>query len=76
MPCRDYRDDEDRASNRSQRDMLARIACKAMYELERQGVADFLLLQDDEVREWWTQHKLDDAAAMSTEKAMNERGHK
>ena len=63
MPCRDYRDDDDNRANRERRDMLARIACKAMTELERQGVADFLLLQDDEVREWWTQHKLDDAKA-------------
>ena len=64
MPCRDYGYEEQEAGNRKKRaDMLARIACKAMTELERQGVADFLLLQDDEVRKWWTQHKIDDAKA-------------
>ena len=65
MPCRDYRDDEDTVSNRKQRDMLARIACKAMAELEKQGTAEFLLISDAEVREWWTQHKIDDAKAQA-----------
>lgn len=38
-------------------DKLARIACKAMTELVEQGKADFLVLRDDEVREWWEQHQ-------------------
>ena len=64
MPCRDYGyEDQARADRKKRADMLARIACKAMTELEKHGNADFLLLQDDEVREWWTQHKIDDAAA-------------
>ena len=39
-----------------QNDRLARIACKAMQELVKQGKADFLLLQDEEVRDWWEKH--------------------
>jgi len=65
MPCRDYRDDDDNRENRKRRDMLARIACKAMTELEKQGTAEFLLISDEEVREWWTQHKIDDAKAQA-----------
>ena len=65
MPCRDYRDDEDIRSNRKHRDMLARIACKAMTELEKQGTAEFLLISDEEVRTWWEQHKIDDAKAQA-----------
>ena len=64
MPCRDYGYEEEQAHNRKKRmDMLARIACKAMTELEKNGNADFLSLQDDEVREWWAQHQIDDAKA-------------
>lgn len=63
MPCRDYEDDNGYGFSsvqldrlRSQNDRLARIACKAMTELAKDGRADFLLLADDEVREWWTAH--------------------
>lgn len=63
MPCRDYNEIDEQVFARQQRDKLARIACKALTELEDQGVADFLLLKDDEVREWWEQHKIDDARA-------------
>jgi hypothetical protein len=71
MPCRDYEDDhrvhdaydsEIRALKK-QNDRLARIACKAMTELEKDGHADFLLLEDDEVRTWWAKHKEADAKA-------------
>jgi len=65
MPCRDYQSDV--PDFREQRDRLARIACKALTELERQGSADFLLLQDEEVRKWWEQHKIDDAKAAEKE---------
>lgn len=41
-------------------DKLARIACKAMEELVSQGKADFLLLRDTEVLDWWTKHQEDD----------------
>lgn len=43
--------------------MLARLACTAMNELERQGTQDFVLLKNEELRTWWEQHKIDDAAA-------------
>lgn len=66
MPCQDYGSNDysytDFALKR-RADMLARIACKAMTELERQGTQDFLLLRDEEVRVWWEQHKIDDARA-------------
>jgi len=68
MPCQSYEDDWDRGSDerkirelKAQCDRLARIACKAMTELERNEVEDLLLLQDDEVRTWWKKHKEDDA---------------
>lgn len=77
MPCRDYPSDSwgdnshstweyNRLKERA--DMLARIACKAMAELERQGTGDFLLLGDEEVRKWWEQHKIDDAKAAAERK--------
>lgn len=61
MPCRDYESDSWGVSRsapnlKGQMDKLARIACKAMTELVEQGKADFLLIRDDEVREWWIQH--------------------
>ena len=68
MPCRDYDtrwDDTWKASYDSEAkikemkkhsDKLARIACKAMDELVKSGYADFLLLKDDEVREWYEAH--------------------
>lgn len=63
MPCRDYDTTYDSGSSYSEQqlkqqcDRLARIACKAMEALEKDGHADFLLLKDDEVREWWNKHK-------------------
>lgn len=62
MPCRDYSSDNWGVSNsapklKAQMDKLARIACKAMEALEKDGRADFLLLEDDEVRDWWLEHK-------------------
>jgi hypothetical protein len=38
-------------------DLLARVACRALTELEDNGIADFLLLRDDETREFWEKHK-------------------
>ena len=69
MPCRDYEDDyrvHDTSYERNlkdQNDRLARIACKAMTALEEAGQEDFLLLKDEEVREWWAKHKEADAKA-------------
>jgi uncharacterized protein YcaQ len=62
MPCRDYESDNwDYSSEnrqlKEQADKLARIACKAMSALEENGIEDFLILKDNEVAEWWAQHK-------------------
>jgi len=64
MPCMSYDNQWDSGSDqrkikelKKQCDMLARIACKALTELEKNEVEDLLLLQDDEVRNWWTAHK-------------------
>lgn len=58
MPCTDggvpY---ENSSSSRNREDRLARIACAAMSALEELGKEDFLLLKNDEVREWWAAHK-------------------
>lgn len=68
MPCQSYDSSWDNGSNerkirelKKQADMLARIACKALTELEKNEIEDMLLLRDDEVRAWWKQHKEDDA---------------
>ena len=42
------------------KDMTA-FAIAAMNELERDGKADFLLLKHDNLREWWTGHKAEEA---------------
>ena len=82
MPCRDYEDDRsyhdydsEVRSLRKQNDRLARIACKAMTTLEELEKEDFLLLKDEEVREWWKKHKEADAkaAAARAEKERRER---
>jgi hypothetical protein len=60
MPCRDYESDngyEMREHYKEQCDKLARIACAAMEELERQGKEDFLILKNEEVGHWWAAHK-------------------
>ena len=65
MPCQSYDSswdshDSDRDKIRElkkQADMLARIACKALTELEDNKIEDLLLLKDDEVRVWWAAHK-------------------
>jgi len=82
MPCRSYEDDyrsgeptdswqykELKANN----DKLARIACKAMTELENNRIEDLLLLRDDEVREWWAKHKEADRKAREKEQRKQER---
>ena len=71
MPCRDYysdswtssRSDASEKRLKAQADKLARIACKALQALEDMGKEDFLLLKDDEVRDWWKAHKIADAQA-------------
>jgi hypothetical protein len=70
MPCRDY--ETQWASNSSDyeirklkasADKLARIACRALDALTEAGKADFLLLKDDETREWWVAHQEADRRA-------------
>lgn len=70
MPCMDYDSRWASSSNdgeirklKQQNDRLARIACKAMTELVKSGHADFVVLKDDEVREWWEKHQEDDRKA-------------
>lgn len=73
MPCRDYESSYNTGPSlteqrlKEQCDRLARIACKAMTELEKDGHADFLLLKDDEVRDWWLKHKEADRKRMEEE---------
>lgn len=77
MPCQSYDDnwrsyDSDRnkiKELKSQADMLARIACKALQALEDMGTEDFILLKDDEVRTWWAEHKEADRKARAAEEA-------
>ena len=61
MPCRDYYSDDahdwHREAYKAQCDKLARIACAAMTELEQVGKAEFLVLRNEEVRDWWEEHK-------------------
>ena len=78
MPCKDYEDHYYRVGNsdetnkvREQNDRLARIACAAMTELEHNGIAEGILLRNDEVRTWWEAHKIADAKARA-EKAKKE----
>jgi len=69
MPCQSYDSSWDSGNDdrrkirelKKQADMLARIACKALTELEANKIEDMLLLRDDEVRVWWKKHKEDDA---------------
>jgi hypothetical protein len=78
MPCRSYEDDHHSGSPTDSwqyrelkeiNDRLARIACKAMTELVEQGKADFLVLRDDELREWWEKHQEADRKARKAEEA-------
>lgn len=65
MPCRDYESDawgnssstRETAKLKNQADKLARFACAAMDELEANGIAEVLLLKNDELRAWWVEHK-------------------
>lgn len=40
-------------------DQLAGIAHLAMQTLEENNIADFVLLKHDDVRDWWTERKLE-----------------
>lgn len=75
MPCRDYQSDSYSSPTstwqyremKDRADMLARIACAAMTELENNSISEVLLLKNDEVREWWGQHKEADRKAREQE---------
>jgi hypothetical protein len=76
MPCMSYESDWARDSGynevkriKKEADRLARIACQAMQALEDMGHADFLLLKDTEVREWWVAHKEADRKAREAAEA-------
>ena len=80
MPCRDYGSDDVSPTDswqyrdlKERADMLARIACKAMTELENNKIEDLLLLRDDEVRTWWAKHKEADRKAREKEQRKQER---
>ena len=62
MPCYDgsgpsYSDTFEMQQMKARNDLLARVACRALTELEDNGIADLLLLRDDETREFWIKHK-------------------
>ena len=75
MPCRDYEyiDNANSFSKlKEQNDRLARIACKAMTALTELGKEDFLILKDDEVREWWEKHQIADRLAQEEERLLKQ----
>jgi hypothetical protein len=80
MPCQSYEsswarksDDYEIRQIKQEADRLARIACRALQTLEDYGQADFLLLKDTEVREWWTAHKEADRKAHAAAEAKRRR---
>ena len=77
MPCRSYEDDYGPSvdTTKALRDKLARIACKAMTELERLDPEN-KLFKDKEAGPWFTQHKIDDAKAKEAERARREKARK
>lgn len=76
MPCQSYEsswatrsDDYEVRKIKREADKLARIACRALEALTEAGKADFLLLKDDETREWWIAHQEADRKAREKEEA-------
>jgi hypothetical protein len=70
MPCMSYESNWANDSNdrevrkiKAEADKLARIACAALTELEANGIAEVVLLKNDELREWWAAHKEADRKA-------------
>jgi hypothetical protein len=64
MPCRSYEEDNNSdlpTTLRNLNNMLSRIACKALQHIEDMNDgAEFLLLKDPEIHEWWSNHKAAD----------------
>ena len=80
MPCQSYdtqwahnSSDSDVKRLKKEADKLARIACRALQELEDNGISDMLLLKDDETREWWLKHKEADRRAREKREAKERR---
>ena len=80
MPCQSYdtqwaetSNDRDIKRLKKEADKLARIACRALQELEDNGIEDMLLLKDDESREWWAKHKEADRKARAIVEAKERR---
>jgi homoserine trans-succinylase len=76
MPCQSYdtawaanSNDYEIRKLKTEADKLARIACRALDALTEAGQADFLLLKDDETREWWVAHQEADRKAREKEEA-------
>jgi hypothetical protein len=78
MPCMSYENDHhsgpptdswEYQELKKTNDKLARIACKVMTELVAHGKADFLVLKDDELREWWEKHQEADRKAREAAEA-------
>ena len=76
MPCQSYdtawaanSNDYEVRKLKTEADKLARIACRALEALTEAGQADFLLLKDDETREWWVAHQEADRKAREKEEA-------
>ena len=76
MPCMSYEPDFlPNDNHKDLRDKLARIACKAMSELERIDPTNNLF-SDNEAGHWFTQHKIADANAKEAEHARLEKVRK
>lgn len=74
MPCMSY--DTSWASHttnhevkalKAEADKLARIACRALAELEKMDSDADILHKDSELTRWWDAHKQADAARMAKE---------
>ena len=80
MPCQSYDTNWAHDSNnaevkklKKEADRLARFACAAMEELIKHGKADFLILKNEELREWWEKHLEDDRKAREAEERKQRR---
>jgi len=65
--------DRDVQRLKKEADKLARFACAAMEELIKHGKADFLILKNDELREWWEKHQEEDRKAREAEERKQRR---
>jgi len=75
MPCMSYDDSPRYAASdwKEKTDMLARIACKALTELEKLEPSNELF-SNKEAATWWEAHKKADAeAALAKRKALEAR---